>query len=110
MLRGCSASLPAPAAAAAPAAARCAARLRRDLWRLIAERTGHALHAVAAMRVLARLLAAHDLRVGIEALARLLGHREIDLGRHARAHALGADDRPSKLSIRCEYSVSSCLR
>src|SRR6185295_18139465 len=57
-----------------------AARLRRDLRRLVAQRAGHALHAFAAMRV----------------LARLLRDREVELRRNARADALGADDRPEQ--------------
>jgi hypothetical protein len=71
----------------------CATRLRRDLRRLVAERAGHALHAFATVRVLARLLAAHDLDARVEALTRLLRDRKVELGRNARAHALGADDR-----------------
>jgi len=59
---------------------------------LIAERTGHALHAVTATRFFAGLLAANHLHGGIEALACLLGLREIELGRHTRAHALRPND------------------
>src|SRR4051812_33025652 len=68
-------------------------RLRCDLRRLVAQRAGHALHAFAAMRILARLLAAEDLNGRIEALACLLRDREVELRRYARADALGADDR-----------------
>src|SRR5690606_2286425 len=68
-----------------------AGRRRGDLGRLIAQRARYAAERRAALRVLARLLAADDGRVRVEALARRLRHREIDLRRHRRANAVEAD-------------------
>ena len=60
--------------------------------RLVAERAGNALGAVAALaRLAAGLLAAHRGLLRIVVLARLLGDREIEIRGYGRAHAAGAD-------------------
>ena len=71
-------------------------RRPRDLRRLVAERARHALHAFAAVRVLACVCSLRTSCTFGSKLSRVCSDREIDLGGHARSHALCADDRAER--------------